>query len=585
MLVAKNSKGRLIKILDSVPEDTYICPICGENLIRKFGVQKQYYAHPMGVGDNCEAKVKLILKDDNVIFTPNQIDILNDEYYNKKFYNIKVELSDYLSEEGYYLTNEQKEIIFATEDRIKISALAGAAKSSTLYYYAKERPYKKILYVVYNKSMKDEGSKIFNKLNNVEIKTMHGLAYKYVGVYYKHKLTNNYNAVDVIRDLNMDWTDQEIAVKVYAMFKEYMLSDAETFEELEMFNDESNKKYRPIIIELCKRLWQLKKDYHSNVKVEHDFYMKLFQLSKLDLSSKYDIILIDEVQDASMLILDILTNSNVKGIVMVGDGYQSLYLWRKAVNIMPMFDGKEYFLTTSFRVSQNIANIANLIIQDCSDNEIHMKGFNTKQKIVDKIDKSKPYACLCRTNAYIFSEVIEAIENGKKALFFEGGYSGYNFNNILDGYYFYMGHTTKNPIFSKFENYNQMEDYAEKNDDLEIKSIIKMINNYGSRIPNLIDNIKHNVVKYKIGADVIFSTVHRAKGQTYVIPVLVADDHFDIEKFFIKRFIEHDKKIELTDYFEEMAILYVSITRCADRIQLSDKLKQYLITRYNYFKS
>ena len=60
-----------------------------------------------------------------------------------------------MSEEGYYLTQEQKDIIFAKEDRIKIAALSGSSKSTTLYYYAKTRPFKKILYVVYNKSMRE----------------------------------------------------------------------------------------------------------------------------------------------------------------------------------------------------------------------------------------------------------------------------------------------------------------------------------------------------------------------------------------------------------------------------------------------
>jgi len=62
----------------------------------------------------------------------------------------KVELSDYKSDEGYFLTEEQKTIIFAKEDRIKISALAGASKTNTLYYYSKENPFKRILYLVYN---------------------------------------------------------------------------------------------------------------------------------------------------------------------------------------------------------------------------------------------------------------------------------------------------------------------------------------------------------------------------------------------------------------------------------------------------
>lgn len=584
MKIAKNLKGKLIKILDSVSTEQYTCPICGEVLERRFGVERQYYAHPKGVGDDCEVKMKLILKENEVIFDSQEEDILTKEYYNKEFKDVTVELSDYKSEEGYYLTKEQKDIIFSNEDRIKISALAGSAKSSTLYYYAKERPFNKILYIVYNKAMKDEAEKMFGKLSNVDIKTMHGLAYKYVGVYYKNKLTFNYNAVDVIKDLNLDWnSQQELAVKTYEMFKEYMLSDVDSFEDLEIYKDD--EEYRNQIIAMCERLWDLKKRYNNNIKVEHDFYLKLFQLSKKDLSNTYDIILLDEAQDSSKLILNMLINSKVKGIVIVGDRYQQLYSWRKAQDIMPLFEGKEYKLTTSFRVSQQIANIANIMVQDCSDNNIKMKGFNTKQKIVDKIDKSRPYACLCRTNSYIFSEVIDAIEkNNKKALYFEGGYQGYKFQNIKDAYYFYLGHETRNPLFSKFKNYSQMLEYVENNEDLELKSIIKMIDNYGSRIPYLVDSIKYNTINDKNKADVIFSTIHKAKGQTFKIPVLISEDHFDIDNFFTRRFIDEDKELNINDIYEEMAILYVAITRCAGEIQLSDNLKKYLLSRYEFYK-
>jgi hypothetical protein len=60
------------------------------------------------------------------------------------------------TKDGYPMTKEQELIIKSTEDRIVISALAGSAKSSTLYYYARERMDKSFLYLVYNKAMQLE---------------------------------------------------------------------------------------------------------------------------------------------------------------------------------------------------------------------------------------------------------------------------------------------------------------------------------------------------------------------------------------------------------------------------------------------
>lgn len=586
MLMGRSIEGKLVQILDSISDRDYYCPVCGEKLIRNFGVERQYFSHEKNKDSDCEVKLKLMLKKEDKILSDNEKDILKREYYNKEFSDVKIQLSDYRSDNGYYLTQEQKDIIFSTEDRVKVSALAGSSKSTTLYYYAKERPNKKILYVVYNKAMKIEAEQSFGNLHNVEIKTMHGLAYKHEGKYYRNKLTFNYNAVDVLKDLNLSWErDQELAVKIQEMMKQYMLSDVENFDDLEMYKEGDNKKIRDEIIHYCKKLWELKKDRNSKVKVEHDFYLKLFQLDKTNLNRQYDIILLDEAQDSSKLFLSVLHNSMVKGIVIVGDPYQALYGWRNAINIMPLFEGKEYKLTTSFRVSQNIANISNIIIDDVSNNKINMKGFNSKQKIVEEINKNDTYVCLCRTNSYIFAETIDAIEHGKEALYYEGGYSGYNFNNIKDGYYFSLGHDIDNSLFNKFKDYAQMEKYAEKAEDLELKAIIRMIEQYGSRIPNLINSIKNNTVRDKSKADVIFSTIHRAKGQTYSMPVVISDDHFDIENFFTKRFINGEKTLNIDDYYEEMAILYVAITRCAGMIKLSDNLKKYLLLRYKYFSN
>ena len=582
MKIAKNKKGQFVDIKNSSPDEEYYCPVCHELLIRSFGLEKQYFSHQKDKDNtSCEIKMKLLLKKDNTDFTQEDQFILQ-EYYNK-FSDVKIQLSDYKSEEGYYLTQEQKDIIFSKEDRIKISALAGAAKTSTLYYYAKERPFKKILYIVYNKAMKDEAERTFGNLHNVEIKTIHGLAYKYVGKYYRQKLTFNYNAIDIIKNLNLDWNeDQEIAIKINDMMIAYMLSEVQNFEDLDMYNDDYNKKYRPVIIKLCEKLWNLKKDYNSKVKIEHDFYLKLFQLAKVDLSKQYDIILLDESQDASKLVLSILNNSNVKGIVIVGDKYQKLYGWRNAIDIAPFFKGKEYKLTTSFRVNQNIADIANIMVSDVTNTNIKMLGFNKNQKIVDKIDRHEPYACLCRTNSYIFAEVLDAMKEGNKRIYFEGGYRGYKFENIKDSYYFSLGHKVKNPMLNKFKNYEQMEEYAENTDDLELKAIIRTIDKYGDIIPDLIDKIKNNIVKDKSKADIIFSTIHKSKGMTYSIPVLISDDHFDIETFFRNKFINKKANMNDENYKDEMSIVYVGITRCAGEIELSDTLKRYLILRYKY---
>jgi len=180
MKKALNSQNKLIDIIESQSTDTYKCPVCGEELIRNFGAIKQFYSHAKDTESNvsnCEAKMKFIIKEDKTIFQESESNVLSTEFYNKKFDDVEVEMSDYMSEEGYYLTREQKDIIFSTEDRVKVSALTGSSKSTTLYYYAKNRPFSKILYLVFNKSMKLESDDLFKSQRQVEIRTIHSLGY------------------------------------------------------------------------------------------------------------------------------------------------------------------------------------------------------------------------------------------------------------------------------------------------------------------------------------------------------------------------------------------------------------------------
>src|SRR5690348_18225227 len=80
------------------------------------------------------------------------------------------------------LTPEQQAIIGSTGN-IKINAVAGSGKTTTVIEYAKTRPAgSRILYLAFNKSVKLEAAKKFAEagLDNVKVETAHSLAYKHI---------------------------------------------------------------------------------------------------------------------------------------------------------------------------------------------------------------------------------------------------------------------------------------------------------------------------------------------------------------------------------------------------------------------
>ena len=91
------------------------------------------------------------------------------------------------------LTSEQEAII-QSDENIKINAVAGSGKTTTVIQYAKSRdPKSKILYLAFNKSVKNEAIQKFQAqgLNNVKVETAHSLAFRNVVYGSTYKLKNN----------------------------------------------------------------------------------------------------------------------------------------------------------------------------------------------------------------------------------------------------------------------------------------------------------------------------------------------------------------------------------------------------------
>ena len=87
------------------------------------------------------------------------------------------------------MTGEQQNIIWAkvrSNDTVAVNAFAGTGKTTTLVKFAAMRPSKKLLYLVFNVSIRTEAAKIFPA--NTDVKSFHALAYSKCGFRYANKL-------------------------------------------------------------------------------------------------------------------------------------------------------------------------------------------------------------------------------------------------------------------------------------------------------------------------------------------------------------------------------------------------------------
>ena len=101
--------------------------------------------------------------------------------------------------------------------------------------------------------------------------------------------------------------------------------------------------------------------------------------------------------------------------------------------------------------------------------------------------------------------------------------------------------------------------------DVKMISCIEIINRYGGNIFKEIREAKNRVVNNRCDADLIVSTIHKAKGMEYS-SVTLSDDIKKPEEI-----LEFYKKTEQTYYDyksfeEELNLIYVAITSAINRV-------------------
>jgi len=217
-------------------------------------------------------------------------------------------------------TTEQKAIIEAAikGDNLIVEAYAGAAKTQTCVMVA-EKLNKPSLYIAFNKSIADEAANKFP--NHVTCKTMHSIAYRdIVTPKMRKKLQGWLQVGDVEVPKTVYNEDNEISLQVIDLIKLYCQSDSkDLFSFLKSIDG-----IKDYVINITIDYWGRLIDEKSDVKISHDVYLKLFQLSNPALPFKT--IFLDEAQDSSPVVLDIVLRQMQYGtqLIIVGDRFQCL---------------------------------------------------------------------------------------------------------------------------------------------------------------------------------------------------------------------------------------------------------------------
>lgn len=464
------------------------------------------------------------------------------------------------------LTDQQKELALCNPSGIiKVSAFAGAGKTSTLCELAKNQYSKKCVYLAYNKSAQLDASKRFG--SNTKCTTVHALAFAAVGRKYVKKL-GNLRSIDVIEEMNLTW-DWSFADAVVKTINYYCASDKKEFPRSAKSISGPitvDEKFWGEVASVAKKTWEKMCNLKERIVMTHDGYLKLYQLQKPLLDC--DLLMLDEAQDTNPVTWDIVKNQKCP-IIVVGDAYQSIYGFRGAINAMNLIDdAKEYQLTQSFRFGESVANIASKLLYAFYEEPNRVEGMGA-ETVVGDIAESLPHGIVCRTNAVVFHRAVQAIEDQKKISFI-GGVDAYGFEKLIDVNHLMNGDLKKikDVFLRRMQSFNDYAQYAEDSQDVEAKRMIEIVYGYRDEVENLVKKIRRESIKDHEKADLIISTAHRSKGMT-IDRVVLEDDYPEIVN---EKGILEAKDLDR----QEINLLYVAVTRAKHMLSLNETMENFL---------
>jgi len=485
------------------------------------------------------------------------------------------------------LTTEQKEIL-ESNGNLKINAVAGSGKTTTLIAYARSRPQSsKILYLAFNRSVKVEAAQKFadQGLGNVKVETAHSLAYQHMLRGRKIQITPGLTSHELklalkLRGFRDKHTPFILANHVNKFAAYFCNSTARRVQDLNYANivqDEQAKgfvkQYYPQIEKYTRRYLAMM--YDGSLPITHDFYLKQFQLSEPNLP--YDYVLFDEGQDASPAMLGVFIHQGSTKVI-VGDTHQQIYGWRHAVNSLEQVDYPEYQLSSSFRFDAEVASLANRVL--------NWKGLFTDYKAINitghgQNDGTELFATIARTNMALLNTAIQQLieEQNIQSLYFEGNIQSYTYADegasVYDVLNLYNGRQdqVRDQLIKSMASFDELEEYIEQTGDVTLGMLAEIVKKYGRELPNLVKQLKqaHVADGQKGTANMVFSTVHRCKGMEYD-HVTLTNDFITEDK--IKKVVAEVQKEELNTakMNEEVNLLYVAVTRTRNQLKLPEEL-------------
>ncbi len=462
-------------------------------------------------------------------------------------------------------TPEQSAVIGWQGTRLVVGAFAGTGKTTTLRRFAEQNSDERMLYVAYNRAIRDEAQQKFPY--NVTCRTSHQLAFAVTGKHFTTRIAANLKMTDIARALNSkNW---RLAGNVLFTLNHFMSSADEQIMAMHTPDELSGAELTQTLA-AAQKVWLMMTARRGDFPVTHDTYLKLYQLSRPNLSSRYSTILFDEAQDANPVTSAIVLNQSCR-VVLVGDPHQQIYRFRGADNAMnapALGDADRLWLTHSFRFGTELANVANLLLALKGETR-KVTGKGGPDRVLERLPRACGHrAVLHRTVCGVISTALHYSLAGKK-VYWVGGMESYRVDDLLDLYWLSVDlpeRMKKDTLTQNYRDYAEYCEVAEETGDPEMKQSMNILDQFFP-LPDRLKTLWQQRVEDEREADVTVCTAHRSKGLEWDT-VKLYDDFADI--------LDPEMPADKRD--DELNLLYVAATR-ARRTLVPDPVIQEVLAQ------
>lgn len=322
------------------------------------------------------------------------------------------------------------------EDNLLISALAGAAKTSTLVLIAEALPQTQILCLAFNKKIADEMTSRLPK--NCVAKTLNGLGHSVWGDAIGRRLSINASKTYDLLSAEMDTLDPVVRKEVGDNFTDIMRAidfgkacgwipdgfSKPPFTAKRLMDDDDffahiDEEYSPEVQEVITSITL--KSLDMAFKGECDFNDQILMPTVFHGAfPRFPLVLVDEAQDLSALNHAMLRKIVKKRLIAVGDPNQAIYGFRGAHEesmelLRKEFSMREYMLTVSFRCPNSVVRAAQWRAPHMKAPEWAKEGSVMTLSEWTSDDIPDQSAVLCRNNAPLFSTAVRLLKAGRPA--------------------------------------------------------------------------------------------------------------------------------------------------------------------------